>query len=230
MVVRTSESLYLEVLEPAVASGVPIEVDVFDGASPATMLATLDGAHLKRFTRELSELGAGSFNIPVNDPKATANILAVGNLIKFRIGGIHRHAIWIEEPSTKVVAEDEGAGEEIAMSGRGALAYLERAACYPPIWPTAAVTFGSSSEGDNGAGAKSITATRPASTKAGDTLLAFIAISASGYGTAPSGWKLVGKENTPSTSLAVYRKTATSADAKAGKTWKWTFATTQTAT
>ena len=43
MAVRTSAGLYLEILESDAALGVPIEVDVFSGANPATMLATLPG-------------------------------------------------------------------------------------------------------------------------------------------------------------------------------------------
>lgn len=207
MAVRDSEGKFLEVLENAPTLDVPIEVDVFDGANPATMLATLDGAFDKRFTRELSELGAGSFKIASSDPKATEDIIAIGNLVKFRVGGIYRHAIWIEEPATTVVSEREEGGEEIRIDGRGALAYLERGVVYPPIWPPAAGAFRSGASSENAVGESRLDVPRPAGLVAGDVVLATVVSKGSTPAT-PSGWRRIRNITNGTLRLSLYRKRA----------------------
>ena len=188
MVVRVSEGRFLEILESAPAQGVPIEIDVYSGADPATMLATLEGASEKSFQRELSELGGGSWKLWSHDPKATADILAEGNLVKFKLGGIDRHAAWIEERSRTVVATDEEGGELWSFACRGALAYLERAQVYPPIWPPAAASFVAGASADNGAGAGSLTIPKPAGTATGDVIVATVVCVGTEPAT-PAGWK-----------------------------------------
>jgi hypothetical protein len=226
MAVRSSDGKYLEVLESTPALDVGIEVDVFS-PDAATMLATLDGASGKQFTRELSELGAGRFAIARSDPKATASVLAIGNLVKFRVGGTHRHAIWIEEPATVVVSTGEEGGEEIRIDGRGALAYLERAAVYPPVWPTAAASIVAWSSADNGStGTTSLVVPRPTGAAAGDVVV----IAVTCVGAAPStpvGWARIRNVTEGTLCVAVYRARLLAGSA-ASTTFFWSAATRAT--
>ena len=203
--IRRSAGRYIEILEPATQLDVPIEVDVFSGANPATMLATFDGAFAKRFTRELSELGSGSFSLARTDPKATADNVAMGNLVKFRVAGTYRHAIWIEEPATTVVSGGEEGGENITLTGRGALAYLERATVYPPVWPPAAAYVVGSSSADNGATSVSMTVPKPGGSAAGDVELVAILSVGSPFQT-PPGWKRIRDVTAGDLQLALYAK------------------------
>ena len=139
------------------------------------MLATLEGASAKQFTRELSELGAGSFVIARNDPKATDANLALGNLVKYKVQGIYRHAIWIEEPSTVVVSTGEAGRRGRADQGPGRPAPTSSALrSTRPSGLTAAAAFVASASNDNGAGATSLVIATPAGTTAGDVMVAVV--------------------------------------------------------
>ena len=227
MVVRTSEGRYLEVLESTPALDTGIEIDLFSGANPATMLATLEGATDKRFTRELSELGAGGFRIARADPKATAANLAIGNLVKFRVAGTHRHAIWIEEPATVLVSSDEGGGEVVQIDGRGALAYLERAVVYPPVWPVAAASVVAWSSADNGStGTTSLAVPMPTGRASGDVVV----LSVLCVGAAPStpvGWARIRNVTEGTLRLVVFRARLI-AGSPATVTFFWSSATKAT--
>jgi hypothetical protein len=138
--IRTSEGIYLEVLQSAPVAGVPIEIDVYGGNNIATMLATLEGAQEPAFTDPFGDIGSGHFRIPVTDPKATGSIIRSGNYVKVKIAGVYRYAFFLENPR-KVVASTEGeAGEYWDLGGRGNVAYLERGSVYPPGWPAATGT------------------------------------------------------------------------------------------
>lgn len=129
MVLRESNPLHLEVLGASPAEGVPLEVDVFDGASPATLLATLDGATAIAFDTQLNDVGGGGFRISRYDPKATEELLGREHLIKIKVGGIYRFSFWAEHRELVTVdADDEEGGEFWQISGRSAIAYLDRAA------------------------------------------------------------------------------------------------------
>ena len=222
--IRRSRGLFLEVLEPATLIDVPIEVDVFDGGNPASMLATLDGAFAKRFTRELNELGSGGFAIGRTDPKATAANLALGNLVKFRVAGTHRHAIWIEEPATTVVSAGEEGGEDVAIRGRGALAYLERASVYPPVWPPAAADVVASSSADNGTtGTKALAVPKPTGSAAGDVELVGI-LCVGALPTTPPGWRRIRDITEGTLRLAIYTKRLLTYE-PASTTWNWSVVT-----
>ena len=227
MVVRTSDGRYLEVLESTPALDTGIEVDVFSGANPATMLATLEGATDKRFTRELSELGAGGFRVARADPKATAANLAIGNLVKFRVAGAYRHAVWIEEPATVLVSEAEDGGEDVRIDGRGALSYLERAAVYPPVWPAAAADVVAWSSADNGStGTTSLAVGRPTGAAAGDVVV--IAVECVGATpSTPSGWKRIRNVTNGTLRVALYR-TRLIASSASSWTFHWTATTRAT--
>jgi hypothetical protein len=123
---RESNAVALEILEPPLAAGVPIELDIYDGANPATMLATLEAARSKRWNPQLSDVGAGSAVLNRHDPKATPAIIRRGNLAKVKIGGKYRGAWWLEDIDRTLVARGEKGAEDIKIAGRGEIAYLER--------------------------------------------------------------------------------------------------------
>ena len=107
-----------EILEPDTATGVSIELDVYDGASPGTMLATLEAAREKRYNPQLSDVGGGSFVINRHDPKATPAIIQRGHLVKVKIGGRYRGpGYWMEDIDRTLVASGEKAAEEDAHGG-----------------------------------------------------------------------------------------------------------------
>lgn len=136
MVVRESNSYHLEVIELAAAEGVPIELDVYDGANPATFLAYLPHAKGVKFTRQLYGLGAGSFELNKHEPEVTATNIRQGNLVKVKVGGVYRFAFWLEEGELKPGAPGEQAAEDWKLGGPSERYYLSRAIMYPPGWPT----------------------------------------------------------------------------------------------
>jgi hypothetical protein len=217
MPVRTSGGRYLEVLEPGALVNLPIEVDVFDGGNPATMLATLENALAPSLQVQLSELGAGRFAIARSDPKATAAILAKGNLVKIKTGGAYRGSWWIEEPEEVLTSTSEDVGEVVRVSGRGAMAYLERAIVYPPVWPTAPATYRSSSSAANATGgATTLVIPKPSGAASGDVLIAAVALvggTTKGYVTPPLGWKSLRRVNNGTAlGVAYFRKQAASSE------------------
>lgn len=127
MVLRESNARFLEVLELPQAIGVPIELDIFDGASPSTLLATLENAKDIALQQQLNEPGSASFRINRHDPKATAAIVDRENLAKIKVGGIYRFAFWMRERKIVVLQEQEQAEEYWSIGGPGALAVLDRA-------------------------------------------------------------------------------------------------------
>lgn len=128
MAFRESNALHLEILEVVPSTGVPIELDIYDGAAPATMLAHLEGAEGVKFTLTHNEEGAGQFRISRGDPKATPEIIDREHLAKVKIGGVYRFSFWMEQRRIVTLTEDEGGGEFWTISGReGTYAELDRA-------------------------------------------------------------------------------------------------------
>jgi len=138
--IRTSDGIYLEVIESGPVLGVPVELDVYGGDNVATMLATLEGAQEPGFTDPFGDIGSGHFRIPVTDPKATGAIIRSGNYVKVKIAGVYRYAFWLENPRKIVASVNGAAGEYWDLGGRGNISYLERASVYPPGWPTSTGT------------------------------------------------------------------------------------------
>ena len=130
---RTSAPRYLEVLTARPEVGVGLEVTVWDGASPGTMLAQLQGASDVKFQHALADVGSGSFTIADTDPKATPGVIREGNIAKVRLGGIDVFA-WAMESTRHVIAE--GGDSRWEVSGQGLLSVLSQAVVYPPGWPT----------------------------------------------------------------------------------------------
>jgi hypothetical protein len=127
MALRESNAVHLEILEQAFALGVPIEVDIFDGSSPATLLETLENAKDVTFQEELSRPGSGSFRINRHDPKATSAVVDRENLAKIKLGGVYRFAFWMRERKIEVLQEGEEEAEYWSIGGPGALIVLDRA-------------------------------------------------------------------------------------------------------
>lgn len=94
-------------------------------------LAFLDGAYNKAYLAQLNDVGAGSFTMHARDPKATAENLAIGNIVLVRYHNVDVGAFVIEEVQEDLVSQQEAEGEEIAVSGRGLLALLEDGIVYP---------------------------------------------------------------------------------------------------
>lgn len=225
MAVRTSEGRFLEILEPAGAVGLPLEFDVFDGANPATMLATLHSGFDGAFQEEISEVGSGRISLLRSDAKATASILAKGNLVKVKTGGIERGAFWIEEPTERLTSVREASGEIVTVKGRGALAYIERGAVYPPVWPSVPVGFRSASSGSNSpSAATTVSCPKPAGMQNGDLMIAAVAFvgGSSKSLTPPTGWREFRRINEGVVGIALYRKTAGSTEPAS---YKWAFTT-----
>ena len=88
MVLAALRRIFLEILEPPAKIGLPLEIDVYAGGS-GTMLATLENAWDGAYQAEMNEVGAGRFVPLRSDPKAWRAILAKGNLVKMRTGGIY---------------------------------------------------------------------------------------------------------------------------------------------
>lgn len=225
--IRTSLGKYLEVLQPGALVNLPIEIDVYDGGSPGTMLATLENAFDGSMQRELNEVGSGKFSIHRSDPKATPAILARGNLIKFKTGGVYRGAWWIEEPTEVLTSTAEASGEVHRIAGRGALSYIERAVVYPPVWPTQPAAFRSASHTYNGAlGGTFVNGSKPAGVVNGDTLIAAVAWvgGSSKTITPPPGWKEFKRTNYGTTlGMSLFIKQAGSSEPS---TYKFVFLNT----
>lgn len=122
-------AVYLRWLSPG--SGLPIEVWVCDGTNPDKVLAQLHDARKVRWYDPLNKIGSGSFMIPTSSVKATADILARGNYVRFRLHGEDRYGIWIESPERRIASINGKSGEYWNIKGRGPEAYLTRAVWAP---------------------------------------------------------------------------------------------------
>ncbi len=125
---RESNALHLEILEVVPVEGVPIEVDIFDGSNPGTMLEHLEGAEGVKFSLTMNEEGAGEFRLSRGDPKATPEVIDREHLAKVKMGGVYRFSFWMENRKIVTLTEEEEGGEYWHVSGReGTYAYLDRA-------------------------------------------------------------------------------------------------------
>lgn len=123
---RESNAVPLQVPAPPILAGLPLEVDVYDGSSPATMLATLEAARAASFAVVKDDVGSGQFTLPADDPKAVH--LQTGNIVKFKLGGVYRFAIVLDEP--KLIPAAEGSAARYEVGGQGVGIMLDRAVLY----------------------------------------------------------------------------------------------------
>jgi hypothetical protein len=115
MTVRVSEGQFLEILESTPSAGVPIEFEVYDGATLTTQLALLENASEGAFQPQFCEVGSGSFRLQRSDPKAA--YLVKGNYVKCRLGTVPRFAFFIEEPEDVLASVQDAGGELITVAG-----------------------------------------------------------------------------------------------------------------
>jgi hypothetical protein len=93
-------------------------------------LATLTEVKDGKVRIELDGTGAGSFSINRYSAEATAAVLKPGNIVRVKVPQIDPNAIFgffLEAGDFKLVSSDEEGGEIITFSGRGGLAYWDRA-------------------------------------------------------------------------------------------------------
>jgi hypothetical protein len=104
----------------------PIETQVWtpDGL---TMTAILGDASSAQWTDLLGDVGSGSVDVSLYDPKLP--FCLEGALVKFCLGGVPVFAFFNDSPKTTVA---EASRSVLTMSGRSVLAYLNFALVYPP--------------------------------------------------------------------------------------------------
>lgn len=110
----------------------PVAFDVYRIVPPGDsmeFLATIEPTKWG-IRAERNNTGSGTFVINTHDPLATADVIAPGNLVMVRIAQIdadYLFSFFMEAGNFKLVSSDEKGGEDITISGRGALSYWERA-------------------------------------------------------------------------------------------------------
>ena len=118
-------------LPPVAGAPSNLEVSVWDGATPTTMLAILDNVAVVKWVDMLGQVGSGSCELSAYDAKVV--YVSEGNLIKISLGGQYVFGFFIEAP---VLTAGEAADFKWTLAGRSALAYLENAVIYPSGWPS----------------------------------------------------------------------------------------------
>lgn len=123
-----------------------IELDVYEIVAPGdtiNFLATLDEAFDKTVRVELNGEGTLAFSINRNDPHATSEILAMGNLVKVRRPAVSSQpetCFFLDSGDFNLISSDEDGGEILHFQGAGGLAYWDRAIWLSetfslPWWP-----------------------------------------------------------------------------------------------
>jgi hypothetical protein len=113
----------------------------------------------------------------------------------------------------------------VTIAGRGLLAYLERGAVYPAVWPPAAVAYHNRAYA-TGTGL-SLACDRPAGVVAGEVEIAVVTVVGGSTKTIhpPKGWQFVSRiDNGTALGIAIYRR-ATAAGEPATYTWTFTTST-----
>lgn len=111
-----------------------------------TMLAILDGASSVQWTDLLGDVGSGSCQLSVYDPKYA--YCTKGNLVKFLLNGTPAFAFFNTAPKLTI---GEAEASVLTLAGNAVLDYLGRAGAYPPggyaaptgtAWTWTGQTFG----------------------------------------------------------------------------------------
>lgn len=97
------------------------------------LLAVMNGARKLRWDDAYNATGAGSFEIPTSDPKATVANLAVGNIVRCGFGPFDDFDWIIEQLNYTLSSPDGPSGETIVVQGRGLEAYVERGVVYSAV-------------------------------------------------------------------------------------------------
>lgn len=108
-----------------------LQFDVFAGVAPnGSSIGTFTEAFGQWIRVPNNDLGEGGFTI--NRHSAEIALAATDNYVRVkRTGGAYVGAFWIETGQDSLVSPDEEGAEDYVRSGRGPLAYLERAILMP---------------------------------------------------------------------------------------------------
>lgn len=152
MVQRCSNGAPFVVFAPSPTGRTGIQVRIFDGDDPNTLLDILPDTFAREWNDPLRGPGSGSFKVSELHPKLIADpdLLAYGNLVSFFLDDVRRFSIIIEGKGFDGSASPaEDGGRVIHVKGRGAKATLERGQVYPagsiggnPVRPFAASNGG----------------------------------------------------------------------------------------
>jgi hypothetical protein len=131
-----SSAVAFTILPPEPERGQGFEVRVYDKDNFSMLLAIFENAYATSFNREQNAVGAGSFKLSLNDPKATPANLAHGNMIRVFLDGIDRFAFLIENVQEGLVDATDASSREATIQGAGLLEGLKGMLVYPPNWPS----------------------------------------------------------------------------------------------
>lgn len=118
----------LRIFDPDVAQA-DLSLEVVTRTTMGTILATLDGSFRRRFQTEVSDPGAGSFELG-NEESDLAQIVH-DRLVIFRIQGAAVWTMLIESTDRRSRDQAEEHGQTTTVSGRGHLAICEESVVYP---------------------------------------------------------------------------------------------------
>lgn len=131
MVVRCSNPAAFVVLEAEPVDRTGIQVHIYDGNDPETLVDILPDTFAREWLDELNGPGAGSFKVSARNPRlANPDLLAYGNIARMVLDEVPRFAFTIEHKNWVDVGEGEDADRVLTVSGRGVLAKLEEAQVY----------------------------------------------------------------------------------------------------
>jgi hypothetical protein len=110
-----------------------IELEVYPFNDPTKILDIIPRRTDVRGLVELKGVGAGSFNIPSNDPKLIEqpSLLDYRNIVKQRVDGVVQNAFLIQSKKHILVSGEEAAGEEIQCAGEGIRTWFRDAIVFP---------------------------------------------------------------------------------------------------
>jgi hypothetical protein len=110
-------------------------LDVFPAADPSgaslgTLRGSTDGAFDRLIRVHHNDVGEGRFTL--NTHSSEAALASAGRYVRAKLtGGSYLFGFWMDTARQVVASAQEEGGEDIQWTGRGPLAYLERAALMP---------------------------------------------------------------------------------------------------
>lgn len=122
-----------------------IEVEVFDGENPTSLVGTLSGTDLpndgKSFERgfldQSDDVGSGSLKVHASDPalgttpSAPSPMLKYRNIFLIKVFGEALFAWFLENRAHTLASAQEASDDVWELSGRGVMALLEKGDVYP---------------------------------------------------------------------------------------------------
>lgn len=121
-----AQAVVLGALEVSSTSGMTVEV--WDDEN-ATLVGDLPNSFSRRFQDRLSDLGSGEVSVLVDDDDA--DLLVVGNHVRFLIDGQYAFTFVITQRDVVMVVEDEESAQVLKASGDGVASMLRTGVVYP---------------------------------------------------------------------------------------------------